>query len=117
LILSEEIRIRDVGEATCFGAALNLETWGRGQDINFGQGISNFRKGKSKSRFGQQFECWNYGKTGHFKKNCKELKKKIDNDAVKGILQGLDPCKIPLFFSQNQLKHSYFLYHINHFFK
>jgi hypothetical protein len=82
LILSEEIRRRDVGEAACSGAALNLETRGKGQDRNFGQGISNFRKGKSKSRFGQQLECWNYGKTGHFKKNCRELKKKIGNDAA-----------------------------------
>jgi hypothetical protein len=82
LILSEEVRRRDTGEASCSSATLNLETQGRGQDRNSGQGRSNSRKGRSKSRFGQQLECWNYGKTGHFKKNCRELKKKIDNDAT-----------------------------------
>ena len=35
------------------------------------------RKGKSKSRFGK-IECWNYGKRGHLKKDCKSPKKKGD---------------------------------------
>ena len=36
LILSEEVGIRDMGEASYSGAALNLETRGRGQDRNSG---------------------------------------------------------------------------------
>jgi hypothetical protein len=67
LILNEEVRRRDAGEASCSGAALR----------------SNSRKGRSKSRF-RQLECWNYGKTGNFKKNCKESKKKTDNNAASG---------------------------------
>jgi hypothetical protein len=82
LILNEGVCKRDADEASCFDAALNLETRGRGQDRNSGQGRSNSKKGRSKSRFGQQLECWNCGKTGHFKKNCRDLKKKIDNDAA-----------------------------------
>jgi DNA-binding protein Fis len=67
---------------TALDLVLCLETRGRGQDRNSGQGRSNSRKGRSKSRIGQQLECWNCGKTGHFKKNCRELKKKIDNNAA-----------------------------------
>ena len=86
LILNEEVCRRDAGEAFCSGVALNLETRGRGQDRNSGQGRSNSRKGRSKFRFGQQLECWNCGKTDHFKKNCIELKKKTDNDAVNVVV-------------------------------
>jgi len=36
LILSEEVRRRDCGEASSSSSALNLETRGRGQYRNFG---------------------------------------------------------------------------------
>jgi hypothetical protein len=56
-------------------------------EMNSGKGISKSIKGKSKSRFGRQPECWNCGKTGHFKKNCRELKKKkIDEDSVNVLM-------------------------------
>ena len=32
-------------------------------------------KGRSKSRFGK-IECWNWGKKGHLKKDCRAPKKK-----------------------------------------
>lgn len=73
LILSEEVRRRDAGETSSSGSALNLETRGRGKDRNFSRGRSKSRKGRSKSKSGRQPECWNCGKTGHYKSNCREL--------------------------------------------
>ena len=59
LILSEEVRRRDVGETSSSGSALNLETRGRGKDKNFSQGRSKSRKGRSKSKSGRQpLELW-----------------------------------------------------------
>jgi hypothetical protein len=52
LILSEEMRRRDSSEASCSGAALNLETKGRGYGRNSGRGRSRSRKGRSESGFG-----------------------------------------------------------------
>ena len=82
LVLSEEVCRKDSSETSSSGAALNLEAKGRGQERNSVRGRSKSKKGRSKSKFGRQLECWNYGKTSHFKKNCKELKKKTDNDTV-----------------------------------
>ena len=79
LILAEEIRRRDAGETLGSGSALNLETRGRGNDRNSNQGRSKSRNSnwnRSKSRLGQQVQCWNYGKTGHFRNQCKSPKKK-----------------------------------------
>jgi hypothetical protein len=87
LILSEEVRRRDAGEPSCSGSALNLETRGRGQERNFGRGRSKSRKGRSKSKSGQKPECWNCGKTGHFKRNCKELKNKTENDSANVVTE------------------------------
>ena len=84
LILAEEIRKRDVGETSKFGSALNLETRGRGNDRNSNRGISksrNSNRNKSKSRSGQQVQCWNCGKTCHFRRQCKSLKKKNEDDS------------------------------------
>jgi hypothetical protein len=82
LILSDEIRRRDSSEASYSGAALNLETRGRGYGKNFGRGRSRSRKGRTESGFGNQPECWNCGKTDHFKKNCKEPRKTRVNDSA-----------------------------------
>jgi hypothetical protein len=82
LVLSEEVHRKDASETSGFGTTLNLEVRGRGQEKNFVRGGSKSKKGRSKSRFGRQLECWKCGKTGHFKKNCRELKKKTDNDAA-----------------------------------
>ena len=40
----------------------------------------NSNRNRSKSRSSQQVQCWNCGKAGHFKRHCKSLKKKNDDD-------------------------------------
>ena len=83
LILAEEIRRRDASETSGSGSALNLETKGRGNDRNSNRGRSksrNSNQNRSKSRSGQQVHCWNCGKTGHFRKQCKSPKKKNEDN-------------------------------------
>ena len=70
LILAEEIRRRDAGETSGSGFALNLETRGRGNNRNSNWVRSksrNSNRNRSKSRSSQQVQCWNCGKTGHFR--------------------------------------------------
>ena len=79
LILVEEICRRNAGETSGSSSALNLETRGRGNDRNSNRGRSksrNSNRNRSKSRSGQQVRCWNCGKTGHFRRQCKSPKKK-----------------------------------------
>jgi hypothetical protein len=89
LILSEEMRRRDSSEASCSDAVLNLRKKGRGNGRNSGRGRSRSRKGRSKFEYGNQLECWNCGKTGHFKKNCKEPRKKAVNDSANVVTEEL----------------------------
>jgi hypothetical protein len=57
---------------------LNMENMGRQKDRGKGfRNCGNYRKGKSKSRLGK-IECWNCGKKGHLKKDCRTLKKQRD---------------------------------------
>ena len=88
LILGEKIRRRDAGETSRSGSALNLETKGRDNDRNSNRGRSksrNSNRNKSKSRSGQQVQCWNYGKTGHFRNQCKSHKKKKGDDSANAV--------------------------------
>ena len=90
LILAKEIRRRDTGKTSGSGSALNLETRGRGNDRNSNRGRSKSRNSnwkKSKSRSGQQVQCWNYGKTGHFRRQCKSPKKKNENDSANAVTE------------------------------
>ena len=90
LILPEEIRRRDADETSGSGSALNLETRGRGNDRNSNQGRSksrNSNRNRSKSRSSQQVQCWNYGKTSHFRRQCKSPKKKNENDSTNAITE------------------------------
>jgi hypothetical protein len=76
VILSEEMRQKITGETS--GNALNMENRRRQKDKGKGSGnCGNSRKGKSKSRFGK-IECWNCGKKGHLKKDCRAPKKQRD---------------------------------------
>ena len=90
LILTEEIRRRDAGETSGSGSALNLETRGRGNDRNSNRGrlkSRNSNRNKSKSKSSQQVQCWNCGKTGHFMRQCKSLKKKNEDDSANAVTE------------------------------
>ena len=90
LILAEEIRRRNAGETSGSSSALNLETRGKGNDSNSNQGRSkskNSNRNKSKSRSGQQVQCWNYGKTSHFRRQCKSPKKKNKDDSANVVTE------------------------------
>jgi hypothetical protein len=76
VILSEEMRRKSTGETS--GNALNMENRGRQKDRGKGFGNrGNSRKGRSKSILGK-IECWNCGKKGHLKKDCRAPKKQRD---------------------------------------
>ncbi|RVW88928.1 Retrovirus-related Pol polyprotein from transposon TNT 1-94 [Vitis vinifera] len=66
------------------------QTRGRGNNRNSKQGRSNSRnsnRNRSKSRSSQQVQCWNCGKTGHFKRQCKSLKKKNEDDSANAVTE------------------------------
>ena len=90
LILAEEIRRRNAGETSGSSSAINLETKGRGNNINSNRGKSKSRNSnwnRSKSRSGQQVQCWNYGKTCHFRNQCKSPKKKNEDDSANAVTE------------------------------
>ena len=68
----------DSDEVFGSGSALNVENWGRGNrndDRSSNRGRSKSRhKGKSRLHSGQAV-CWNYQKSEHFKKDCRNPKK------------------------------------------
>lgn len=78
-ILAEEVRRIDSGE-TSTNSAFNVENRGRKPDRNNrSNGRSKSRNGRGQSKFRQPAECWNCGKTGHIKRNCRAPPKKDDN--------------------------------------
>jgi hypothetical protein len=73
VILTEEMRWKRIGETS--SNALNMENRGRQKDRGKGPGNRrNSKKGISKYRLGK-IECWNCGKKGHLKKDCRAPKK------------------------------------------
>ena len=90
LIMVEEIRRKDVGETSRSGSALNLETRGKGHDRNSNRDRSKSRNSnlnRRKSRSGQQVQCWNGGKTGHFRRQCKSPRKKNEDDSANVVTE------------------------------
>ena len=83
-ILAEEVQRKDSGEASTSNSALNVDNRGRSFEMNKGnENRGKSKNGKGKSRNGRILECWNCGKTGHLKKNCRAISKnKNKNDAA-----------------------------------
>ena len=81
-ILAEEVRRTDSGEAST-SSAFNVENRSRNYDRNYNRnrGRSKSRNGRGQSRPGRTHECWNCGKPGHFKKNCRAPKKEDNKGA------------------------------------
>ena len=78
LILNEEIRRRESGEVST-SSVLHTESRGRNFNRGNGRGKSKDRRSKSRSHHGshksKQIECWNYGKSGHYKNQCRSARK------------------------------------------
>jgi hypothetical protein len=76
VILSEEMRRKRANETS--GNALKMENRGRQKDRGKGSGnCGNSGKGISKYRLGK-VECWNFGKKGQMKKDCRAPRKQRD---------------------------------------
>ncbi|KAE8707154.1 hypothetical protein F3Y22_tig00110387pilonHSYRG00984 [Hibiscus syriacus] len=73
LVLSEEIRQRESGEAST-SSALHTKFRGRTSERNSNRGRSKSIRGKSRTRK-KDFTCYNCGKKCHFKRDCRALKK------------------------------------------
>ncbi|ONK54837.1 uncharacterized protein A4U43_UnF10820 [Asparagus officinalis] len=88
LVLSEEIRWRESGEATT-SSVLHTESRGRNSTRENGRCKSNYRgrskdrrsKSRNPSNNSKAIECWNYGKTGHYKNQYKSAQKEKEAKA------------------------------------
>ncbi|WVZ16676.1 hypothetical protein V8G54_009658 [Vigna mungo] len=78
LILSEEIQRKESGESST-SSVLHTESRGRSSNKGYGRGRSKERRSNSKNHRSFQnsktIECWNCGKVGHYKNQCKSTRK------------------------------------------
>jgi hypothetical protein len=74
LVLSEEIRRRESGESSS-SSVLHTESRGRNSTRGYGHGKSKERRSKSRnhhsSHNSKNVKCWNCGKSGHYKNQCR----------------------------------------------
>jgi hypothetical protein len=81
VILSEEMQRKSTSETSSNG--LTMENMGRQREIGKSAGnCGKSKKGVSKSKLGK-IECWNCGKKGHLKKDCRAPKKQRDGHQKK----------------------------------
>ena len=74
VILSKEMRRKNTGETS--GNVFTMEKKGIQKERGKIPGnLNKYKKGRSKSRF-KKIECWNCGKKGHLKKDCRAPKNK-----------------------------------------
>ena len=86
-ILVEEVQRKDSSEALSSNSSLNVDGRGRSFDRSKGNGNrGKLKNGRSKSRNGRTLECWNYYKTGHFKKNCRAPRKNKDKNEAANVV-------------------------------
>ena len=84
--IAEKVRNKDFSEASTSNPMLNVDNRGRSSKKNSNKGNGNqsrSKNGMGKSKNGRNLKCWNYGKTGHLKNNCRAPRKNEDknNDA------------------------------------
>jgi hypothetical protein len=91
------VTMKKADDKSTSGSALNVESRGRNSNRGSGRGRSKSRSGRSKSRYprnsnGQSssktIECWNCGKTGHYKNQCKAPKKEKESDSANVVADG-----------------------------
>lgn len=74
LVLSEEIRRRGSGESSS-SLVLHTESRGRNSTRGYGRGKSKDQRSKSRNHHGshnsKNIDCWNCGKKGHYKNQCR----------------------------------------------
>ncbi|WVY97343.1 hypothetical protein V8G54_029494 [Vigna mungo] len=88
LILSEEIQRKESGESST-SSVLHTESRGRSSNKGYGRGRSKEKRSNSKNHRSFQnsktIECWNCGKVGHYKNQCKSAQKNHEDKAEANV--------------------------------